>query len=303
MSAPLPSTTRHIDAMSVRACLRRAARTEEAPWLHGEVARRMAERLDIIRAKPRAVLDWWAHTGAGQALLAQAYPDADLFIVEPTEPLRERSRQAALVPWWSPRRWRGRVPQVLEADAMPVGRVDLVWSNMMLHASVDPPALFTRWHRALVVDGFVMFSCLGPGTLRELRELYQRMGWGPAMAELVDMHDLGDMLVQAGFADPVMDQEVLTLTWDSPQALLRELRSLGANAAPERCEGLRTPRWRDRLLSELSTLAGPDGRIRMAFEVAYGHAFKAAPRAALSAETKVSLDDMRAMVRTKAPRA
>ena len=263
----------------------------------------MAERLEIIRAKPRAVLDWWAHSGAGQGLLAQAYPDATVFIVEPTEPLRERSRQAAQAPWWSPKRWLDRAPQVLEADSVPAGGVELVWSNMMLHASIDPPALFARWHRALAVDGFVMFSCLGPGTLRDLRDLYERMGWGAPMAELVDMHDLGDMLVQAGFADPVMDQEVLTLSWDSPQALLRELRSLGANAAPQRYAGLRTPRWRDRLLAELGALAGPDGRIRMAFEVAYGHAFKAPPRAALSAETTVSLEDMRAMVRTKAPRA
>ena len=116
------------------------------------------------------------------------------------------------------------------------------------------------------------------------------------------VHDLGDMLVQAGFADPVMDQEILSLSWDSPQAFLRELRSLGANASPDRFPGLRTPRWRERLLAELARLAAPDGRIHMPFEVAYGHAFKAVPRAPLSAETTVSLDDMRAMVRTKAPR-
>ena len=123
------------------------------------------------------------------------------------------------------------------------------------------------------------------------------------MADFVDMHDLGDMLVQAGFAAPVMDQEILTLTWDSPQALLSELRSLGANASPDRFAGLRTPRWRERLLTELRALAGPDGRIQMQFEVAYGHAFKATTRVPLSAETTVSLDDMRAMVRTKSPRA
>jgi malonyl-CoA O-methyltransferase len=147
-----------------------------------------------------------------------------------------------------------------------------------------------------------MFSCLGPGTLRALRDLYLRMGWPPAMADFVDMHDLGDMLVHAGFADPVMDQEVITLSWDGPQALLRELRSLGANASPDRWAGLRTPRWRARLLAELGAMAAPDGRIHMQFEVAYGHAFKAAPRAPLSAETTVSLDDMRTMVRSKSPR-
>jgi malonyl-CoA O-methyltransferase len=302
MSEPSASTTRHLDVMGVRACLGRLARAEEAPWLHTEVARRMAERLEIILIKPQAVLDWWGFSGAGTPLLAQAYPAARHIVVEPTEALRERSRQAAKAPWWSARRWRGPAPQVLAPDDVVPASVQLVWANMMLHASVDPAALITRWQRALAVDGFVMFSCLGPGTLRDLHALYQRMGWPPAMADFVDMHDLGDMLVQAGFADPVMDQETLTLSWDSPEALLRELHSIGANVSPDRFAGLRTPRWRSRLLAELRTLAGPDGRIQLRFEVAYGHAFKAAPRVPLSAETTVSLDDMRAMVRTKSPR-
>lgn len=303
MSEPSASTTRHLDVMSVRACLRRLARVDRAPWLHGEVANRMAERLSIVLVKPQAVLDWWGFSGAGSTLLAKAYAFAQHFVVEPTEPLRERSRHATKAPWWSVRHWRGPAAQVMAPDDVLPASVQLVWANMMLHASVDPAALIARWHRALAVDGFVMFSCLGPGTLRELRELYRRMGWPPAMADFVDMHDLGDMLVHAGFADPVMDQEVLTLSWDTPQALLRELRSLGANASPDRFAGLRTPRWRDRLLAELRAMAAPDGRIQMQFEVAYGHAFKAAPRVPLNAETTVSLDTMRAMVRTKSPRA
>lgn len=302
MSEPSASTTRHLDVMAVRACLRRLARAEGAPWLHTEVARRMAERLDIIRTKPQAVLDWWGFAGAGDALLTKAYPAAQRFVVEPTDALRERTRVAAKSPWWSARHWRGPAPQVLAPDDVVPASVQLVWANMMLHASVDPAALIARWHRALGVDGFVMFSCLGPGSLRSLSDLYRRMGWPPPMADFVDMHDLGDMLVHAGFADPVMDQEVLTLTWDDPEALLRELHGLGANASPDRFAGLRTPRWRERLLAGLRELASPDGRIHLQFEVAYGHAFKAVPRVPLSAETTVSLDDMRTMVRNKSTR-
>ena len=296
------STTRHLDVMGVRAFLRRQARSTEAPWLHTEVARRMAERLEIIVLKPRSVLDWWGFNGAGAALLGKAYPTAQRLVVEPTEGLRARAKQAAKAAWWSPSRWRSAEPQVLAPDDVPPASVQLVWANMMLHASVDPAVLIARWQRALAVDGFVMFSCLGPDTLRELRELYQRLGWPPAMAEFVDMHDLGDMLVHAGFADPVMDQEVITLSWDTPEALLRELRSIGCNCSPDRFAGLRTRRWHERLLAELRALAGPDGRIHLRFEVAYGHAFKAAPRVAVSTETTVSLDEMRALVRTKSPR-
>jgi malonyl-CoA O-methyltransferase len=175
----------------------------------------------------------------------------------------------------------------------------LIWANMMLHGVWDPTAVLDRWHRALAVDGFVMFSCLGPDTLRELRDLYARLGWPPAMAEFIDMHDLGDMLVHAGFADPVMDQETLRLSWPDAEALLAELRGLGGNASPSRFAGLRTPRWRQRLVDELNALRGPDGRLHMRFEVAYGHAFKAPPRPARSSETTVSLEQMRTLVRKR----
>jgi malonyl-CoA O-methyltransferase len=168
---------------------------------------------------------------------------------------------------------------------------------MMLHAVPDPPSLLVRWQRLLASEGFAMFSCLGPDSLRELRGLYRQHGWPTPAPAFVDMHDLGDMLVHAGFADPVMDQETLTLTWDTPQALLAELRSIGGNAAPERFAALRTARWREHLHAALQSLADADGRLRLSFEIVYGHAFKAAPRAPLTAETAVSLDDMRAMVR------
>lgn len=302
MSAPSASTARQLDPASVDAWLRRLVRAPEAPWLHAEVARRMAERLDFIRVKPATVLDWWAFGGASTELLLKAYPQARHLAVEPTDALHARSEQTTAGPWWSLRRWRGAPVELVRPQAVAPSSVQLLWANMMLHAVVDPARLVARWQQLLAVDGFVMFSCLGPGSLRALDELYARMGWPAPLADFVDMHDLGDMLVQAGFADPVMDQEVLTLSWDSPEALLRELRSLGANASPRRFAGWRTPRWRERLHAELGKLARPDGRLYLDFEIAYGHAFKAAPRAAVAAETRVSVDDMRAMVRSRSPR-
>ena len=257
----------------------------------------MAEKLELILLRPERVIDWWSFLGAGAGLLERAYPKAQCWRVEPDDALARRSRAAAQRPWWSPARWSGTESRVvLETDPIEPG-AGLVWANMMLHGVVDPVALIARWHGLLRVDGFVMFSCLGPGTLRELRALYERLGWPVPTPGFVDMHDLGDMLVQAGFADPVMDQETLTLTWASPAALLAELRGLGANAAPERGRGLRTPRWRARLERELASLAAADGSIALSFEVAYGHAFKAPPRLRAGEATTVSLDDMRAMVR------
>ena len=287
----------------MKAALRRLARAPQAPWLHAEVARRMAEKLQVIVLQPDRLIDWWSVLGASAGLLEAAYPQAVRVAVEPDAAWAQRGRERRHKPWWSPRRWAGDGTEVVEqGGAIPAG-AQLVWANMMLHAVVDPPALIARWHELLTVDGFVMFSCLGPGTLRELRAIYERCGWPAPTPGFVDMHDLGDMLVRAGFADPVMDQETLTLQWDSPAALLAELRSLGGNTAPERIQGLRTPRWRHALERELRGLAGADGKIGLSFEVAYGHAFKGAPRVVAGEATKVSLADMRAMVRSGHGRA
>ena len=294
---PRPST-RSIDGVAVQRVLRRLATAPSAPWLHTEVARRMAERLALIRLKPQRILEWGAFLGGGDALLAQACPRATRFVVEPTAALAERSRRARRPAWWSPRRWLDDTgAQVAEARGEIAGQVQLLWSNMSLHAEPDPPALLARWQQALAADGFVMFSCFGPDTVRRLVALYARLGWPAPTIAFVDMHDLGDMLVHAGFADPVMDQETVTLNWATPQALLAELRTLGGNVAPQRFAGLRTPRWRARLERELqSALSGPDGRLQLGFEIAYGHGFRTAPRIQ-GGDVAVSLDDMRAMVR------
>ncbi len=295
---------RVIDPLAVRAQLRRLLRRPQpdqgaAPWLHAEVARRMAQRLLLIRLRPSQIIEWWGALGGSDDLLTEAYPDASRIVVEPDAAWSEATRARRKLPWWSARRWSigGGNVIVDEVQALPADASQLVWANMVLHAVSDPPRLLQRWHDALQVDGFLMFSCLGPDSLKQLRALYGVLGWGPIGVDFVDMHDFGDMLVQAGFADPVMDQETLTLTWATAADLLAELRGLGGNVAPARFRGLRTPGWRRNLELALEQLRGPDGRLQLSFEVAYGHAFKAAPRRATAANTTVSLDEMRQLIR------
>lgn len=294
------SSPRAIDTRAIERAVRRMAQAAEPPWLHAEAARRMAEKLSMIRRTPEAVLQWSGFLGASEVLLREAYPQAQQLVVEPALVRRERAAPAP-APWWSPRRWAGAAPPAtpLAEEAVTPGGVQLLWSNMALHGHADPTALFAQWHRALAVDGFLMFSTFGPGTLAELRTLYRERGWGLPMAEFVDMHDLGDMLVAAGFADPVMDQEVLRLNWADAAAALAELRGLGANADTRRVAGLRTPRWQQRLIDALQTLGSSDGRPALSFELVYGHAFKAAPRPRVAAHTEVGLDEMRQMVRSR----
>ncbi|HSW03389.1 biotin synthase [Aquabacterium sp.] len=287
-----------VDPHAVAHVLDRLARADAAPWLHQEVARRMAQRLPVIRQPPQRWLDWWGFVGGGEAAVKGVLPAAQRRVVEPTRALLHRSQQALRRPWWALGR-RGDPGSVMLEAEVPPASAQMVWANMVLHASPQPVQLLALWQAALAVDGFLMFSTLGPDSLRELREVYAACGWAAPHPPFTDMHDIGDQLVHGGFADPVMDQETLRLTWSSPQALLDELRTLGGHVGVARQTGLRTPRWRQRLLSALGERADAQGRIGLSFEIVYGHAFKAAPRPAAGAPVTVPLEQLRASLASR----
>jgi len=319
-------------AQGVSRQMARLARLSEPAWLHAEVARRLGEKLQAILLKPDQWLDWGGWLGAGQAVVLDRYPQARRFVFEPTAALAARSEQqwheglprepVAPAPTGGPA-WKALLGRLASASShagtstasatvvpspvfhafnrkpqgWPEDGVGLVWANMALHAETDVPALLRAWHRALKVDGFVMCSGLGPDTARELKAVYQQMGWGLPTIDFIDMHDLGDAFVKAGFADPVMDMERITLTWPNAEALLAECRQWGGNVALGRQSGLRTPRWRFRLVQALqSALMRPDGRLGLTLELVYGHAVKPVPRAQVSGETRVSLGDMKRII-------
>lgn len=310
----------------------RLAHLNEPAWLHAEVARRLGEKMQAILLQPVHWLDWGGWLGAGQAVVLDRYPQAQRFVFESTAALVVRSLQQWQAALPSPEREparsaRGALKALLgrlsvtntqlatapsQAVALPSpvfqsfnrkpqgwpdDGVGLVWANMVLHAETDVPALLRAWHRALRVDGFVMCSGLGPDTARELKAVYQQMGWGLPTIDFIDMHDLGDAFVKAGFADPVMDMERITLTWPDAEALLTECRQWGGNVALGRHAGLRTPRWRARLVQALqSALLRQDGRLGLTLEIVYGHAVKPLPRAMVSGETRVPLGDMKRII-------
>ncbi len=268
-----------------------------SPWLHEEVAGRMLDRLQWIRLQPQTWAHWGALRGGMQthAKLTEKYPKSASFVVEAQSNRAQAAIDLIAKKWWQPARWTGARARV---EAPSPGSMDMLWANMALHEAVDPPALLAEWHRALKVGGFLMFSCLGPDTARELRELYARLGWPPAGHELTDMHDWGDMLVQAGFAEPVMDMERITLTFQNPQRLLAELRELGRNFHPARFAALRGRAWKRTLEGAMAAQLATDsgGRLKLTFEIIYGHALKAAPKVKVSSSSAVSVEDMRSML-------
>ncbi len=258
-----------------------------SPWLHEEVARRMEERLEWIKLQPQNWAHWEPVRGGLQAhaLLTRRYPDAGCFVAETHDVKAKYAEKIIAKPWWLPARWTAK-PTRFETPAD--GAVQMLWANMALHMAADPQGLMAQWHRALAVDGFVMFSCLGPDTLQELRGLYRSLGWPAPAHAFTDMHDWGDMLAAAGFAEPVMDMERITLTFETPQRLLQELRGLGRNLHLQRFPGLRGRHWHAQLQQALASAP-----CQLTFEVIYGHAFKPRPRLDMRSETVLSLAEMR----------
>lgn len=284
-TAPDP---REVDARAVRRAFGRAAATyDAAAVLQREVSARMAQRLDYVKVAPALVLDGGCGTGEATAELVARYPEARVVALDLALPMvaaaRHRARQSrSLLRRLLPVGLGGNgVPLCVCGDlnALPLRGVafDLVWSNLALQWVNDVPRAFAEWRRVLKVGGLVSFTTFGPDTLRELRHAFARVDGHTHTNRFTDMHDLGDMLVEAGFADPVMDMETITMTYPDPTALLRELKHLGAtNATRGRPHGLMgRARWQ-RMLAALERLRR-DGRIPATFEIVYGHAWKGEP--------------------------
>lgn len=267
----------------------------------------MEERLQWITLQPRHWLHWQPLKGGTQAhgLLRQRYPQAGAWALEPdASPLTQTLLQQRLESTEGQSGWLQRTLSRLRGqrlttrlDAVAPGSIDMIWANMVLHGAPDPQALLAEWRSLLAVNGFVMFSALGPDTLRELRKLYQRLGWPTPSHQFTDMHDWGDMLVQAGFAEPVMDMERITLTFQTPERLLQELRELGRNLSVERCAATRGRHWLGQLHNGLRTLERDDS-IPLTFEIIYGHAMQPEPRhKVVEGSTAIPLDQMQQMLR------
>lgn len=255
-----------------------AASYDSAAVLAQETGLRMAQRLDYVRIAPRVIADIGCATGDGLRELTRRYPSALPVAIDFARPMLDAVRTRTHTPLIQ--RLRGREPRLINADvrALPLaaGSLSLAWSNLMLHWIDDPLPAFRELHRVLEVGGLLMFSVLGPDTLKELREAGIKAGVIPPLRRFIDMHDIGDMLLAAGFADPVMDMEMMTLTYETPRRLLSDQRHLGVRDGMFGGMG-----WRDwRRVFHAYDLYRVDGRLPASFEIIYGHAWKPQPRLA-----------------------
>lgn len=289
MSAP-------IDLARVRSLFARPERIAPADFLRREIAQRMHERLLLVKIAPKQVLDAGCGAGADLALLQKTYPAAQILGLDAAQAMA----RAAKSPAPSTRSLNQMLSRLLPAKAgvdivcgdfgsLPFGQnaLDLLWSNLALLWHPQPDRVFAEWRRVLRVDGLLMFSSFGPDTFQELRAAFSVLDDAPHTLPFVDMHDFGDQLVEAGFSTPVMDMERITVTYDTAQALLADVRALGGNPLDTRRRGLIGRAAWQKVLGALEAQRRPDGKLGLTFEVIYGHAFRPAPRATASGEAIV----------------
>jgi malonyl-CoA O-methyltransferase len=289
-----------LDKRRIRTNFARAAnRYEMAAVLSREVCSRMLERLDLVRLDPAHVLDAGSGTGLAARSLAQRYPHAQITRVDLSLPMLQVEQRAAS--------WAGALRGIFgrtagaavcaDFERLPIrnAAMDLVVSNLALHWSSAPELTLAELQRVLRRGGLLMFSTLGPDTLKELATAGADLRGHSPVHRFIDMHDVGDLLLKAGFADPVMDMEYFTLTYPQVEDLFRDLRETGSMSARADAVGLRTPRWRARLAQRYEQLR-TDGRLPATFEIVYGHAWKPEQGPRVSA-------DGRAVIRVDMPRS
>jgi malonyl-CoA O-methyltransferase len=266
-----------IDKAAVRRSFEHAASTYDAhAVLQHEVCRRMLERLDYIKLKPAAILD--AGTGTGNAVpgLMARYPGVPLIALDLAHPMLERAR--GRLKWWQTLPAM-RPPLHLvcgDIERLPIksGSVTLVWSNLALQWVNDLPRTLAEFCRVLAPGGLLMFSTFGPDTLKELRSAYEDTDGRTHVSRFIDMHDIGDMLVGARYADPVMDMEQVTLTYPNVRVLMRELKAIGArNSTLDRPLALSAKSVLQQVERRYEAFRR-EGKLPATFEVVYGHAWK-----------------------------
>lgn len=274
----------HIDKQRVRNSFDRAASSyDAAAVLQAEVRARMFSRLDLIKIAPSAILDAGCGTGHASATLAQRYPASRVISLDLALGMLQQTRQQQTLKS-KVRRLLGVPQQSLlcaDIEQLPLAdaSVGMLWSNLAVQWCNDLDRAFQEAHRVLHTDGLLIFSTFGPDTLKELRAASASDG-RVHVSRFIDMHDIGDALVRAGFTAPVLDVERFVLTYDDVMAVMRDLKAIGAhNAAAGRSQGLHGKGFLRGLTAQYEQFRQLDsGKLPATFEVVYAHAWKPEPK-------------------------
>ncbi|WP_373975210.1 malonyl-ACP O-methyltransferase BioC [Chitinibacter sp. SCUT-21] len=271
----------HTQKAAIRASFDKAARSyDAAAVLQREVVDRMLERLELIRITPQRILDAGSGTGYAIPLLQQRFSDAQLVELDLAMSMLQVSREKQLgsgikklikqISQRNPAQTCGDLEHLPFAD----NSLDIIWSSLALQWCNTPDAAFAEFARVLKPGGLVMFATLGPDTLKELRTAFAGIDGHEHVNHFIDMHDLGDALVQHGFATPVMDMEYITMTYQDAKSVMQDLKGIGAhNNMLGRRQGMLGKAAWQKVQAQYEVLRS-NGKLPCTYEVVYGHAWK-----------------------------
>jgi len=277
-----------IDKRQARASFSRAAEQyDEVAVLQREMGQRLIDRLDMIKFQPSVILDLGAGTGVATAALAKKFKKAQIYALDFALPMLKQTRKRGS--WLRrPRCICGDMEQLPLADQS----VDFIYSNAALQWSNDLERTFREFNRVLKPGGLLLFTTFGPDTLCELRDSWAAVDGTTHVTPFPDMHDVGDAMMRAGLATPVMDVDRMALTYETVSALMRDLKQLGAhNTAQSRHRGLTGKQRMQGMIDAYETFR-KEGRLPATYEVVYGHAWAPTEEQTMQRRT-VSVDQLR----------
>jgi malonyl-CoA O-methyltransferase len=260
-----------IDKSRMRQSFHRAAKKyDAAAILQRQVREEMLSRLDVVKLAPHIILDAGCGTGHGLDALLKQYPAAKGIALDIAEGMLSRSQ--ALFPWY--KFWQTQPRFVcgdIESIPLATSSVDMVWSNLAIQWCNDLDAALQEFRRVLRPNGLLMFATLGPDTLKELRAASGADH--THVSRFIDMHDIGDAMTRAGFSAPVLDVMHYTLTYDTVESVMRDLKAIGAhNTTAGRAKGLSGKGFLQQLRNGYEVFRH-DGKLPATYEVVFVHAW------------------------------
>ena len=249
----------------------KAAKTyNEAAVVQSEILKRLLSRLSLLQPESEMLLDLGSGTGLARSAIQEMYGCSAYIALDMANPMlqyacREDNKKLLYK----------AVCADMEILPFKNDVVETIFSASSLQWCNDIQATFQECLRVLKTEGLILYSTFGPDTLKEIQHCFRKVDDHQHVKTFIDMHDLGDILLSAGFASPVMESEIITVEYSDPWQLFRDLKATGAtNHLQDRSRGLFGKERMQSVLEEYKKFQLPNGKYPASYEVIYGHGRK-----------------------------